>query len=225
MIYEERTTVLKSGVKQIGDPAADAALQGYLKYCRDSLWPGLSDAGGRIICLLSGLIGDPANQLVQITSYPDLSAWQDAQERFPAERIERVESEEARILKPVSSRPKDPVPSEDRRAVYGYRRFFIDPADQTEFVRCSEEGVWPLAEARGCNILGLWTTASATAPMELVLATGYDGPAHWAETRLERGQPEGVDEQVWEQGRSLRTRRIELIQATWVSLMRSIDLE
>ena len=225
MIYEERTTALKSAVKQIGDPAADARLQEYLKYCRTSLWPGLRDSGGRVICLLSGLIGDPANRLVQITGYPDVAAWQDAQDRFPSERIEHVESEEVRILRSVSSRPKDPVPAEDRRAVYGYRRFFIDPADRAEFVRCSEEGVWPLAEARGCNILGLWTTAAATAPMELVLATGYDDAAHWADTRLEKGQPEGVDEQVWEQGRALRTRRIELILSTWVSLMRSIDLE
>ena len=214
MLYEERHTTLKRGRQQY-----------YLRHYRDSLWPKLQGEGGRILCLLTGLIGDPATQLLQITGFRDLASWQAAQDSFSTDRGEYVNSEEVRLLRPVASRPKEYVPREDRRAVYGYRRFFVAPADLPEFVHCSEDGVWPRIEAQGACILGLWATVAATTPLEVVLLTGYHGPAHWEETRADRPMPEGFDEELWERGRSLGARRNELTLRSWVRLMRATDLD
>ena len=59
------------------------------------------------------------------------------------------ESEEVRLLRAISPRPKSVIPERDRRPVYGFRRFFIDPKDLDEFVHCSENGIWPRIEAMG----------------------------------------------------------------------------
>ena len=214
MIYEERDITLRLG-----------RLQDYLQYCRDSVWPGLHDAGGRVLRLLGGLIGDPPTQLLQITSYAQLADWHNAQNSFPTERDEYVETEKVRLLRSVTSRPEVPLAPEDRRAIYAYRRLFIEPEGLTEFVRCSEEGVWPCMEAQGARVLSLWTTVAATAPFELILVTGYDGFAHWEETRFDRGLPEGIDGELWEKGRALGARRRELTFTSSARLLRSIDLD
>ena len=213
MIYEERRTVLKGEL-----------LDDYLALCRETLWPSLRQAGGRVVCALSGLIGDPRSEVLQMTSFPDVGSWQAAQGKLTAERGELVELEEVRLMRPVASRPKEVIPREDRRAIYGYRRFFVAPVDLAEFVFCSEEGIWPRIEAQGACVLGLWSTVAATSPLEVVLITGYHDPAHWQETRDDRPMPQGFDERLWERNMDLRARRTAMTMRTWVRLKRAIEL-
>ncbi len=215
MIYEERfTTVSPEGGRE------------YLNLCRQQTIPALRAAGGEILCLVTGQIGDPGNTFLTMTGFPSLEAWQAAQECYGAERTEMVDSEQVRLLRRVASLPKGPPSPEDRRASYGYRRFFIDPADLAQFVRCSEEGVWPLHHASGSRILGLWTPLESTYPMEIVLMTGYDGPKHWEATRFYDGKPAGLDDGLWERGRTLgRERNGLVIRNSWVRLFRAHDVD
>ncbi len=202
MIYEERYTVLKMN-----------GLDSYLKlYCEDKL-PTVQSFGGQVYCFSSGLIGDPGNALFQITGFPDIDSWQKAQEDLTTGREGLVESEKVRLLRPVASRPKEPMCSEDRRNCYSYRRLFINPDDLEDFVRYSE--TW-------------WTPIAATDPLELVLMSGYHGPAHWEQTRLESsdGSPslaEKTDQKLQNRGAAaVRARGKLSVRSTWVRLTRQI---
>jgi hypothetical protein len=135
-----------------------------------------------------------------------------------------VDSEDVRLLRSVSSRPKSVIAPEDLRPFYGHRRFFISPADVDEFVEHSQNGIWPRIEAQGACILGLWTPVAGTTPLEIVLLTGYHGPAHWEETREKPAAPEGVSEEVWAHARRARTGRSAIALRTWVRLMRRLEI-
>lgn len=209
MLYEERITRLNRG-----------ALPEYLRYRAI-----VHENGGRLVCVMTGLIGSPAGEVLQITRYPDFESWQKAQAIAPARRAEFVESEEVRLLRAIAARPKEALPDEDRRSVYGYRRFFIRGADLDEFAYCSGQGVWPRIEAQGACILGLWTTIASTDPQEVVLLTGYHGPGHWEETRGNLPMPEGFDPELWERGQRLAARRNELTLKSWVNLLRAVELD
>ena len=174
--------------------------------------------------MLSGLIGNPQNELVQITSWRSLYAWEKAQADVRADLPGLFQSEGVRLLRGISSRPKSVIPARDRRPVYGFRRFFIEPSDIDEFVHCSEDGIWPRIEAMGACILGLWTPTAMRAPMEVVLATGYHSPSHWEQTRYEGTRPLGVDRELWDNENALRRRRVEMTQKSWVCLMRAHDV-
>ena len=210
MIYEERRTL-----------SHPKSAEEYLEYCKTDYWPRLRSEGGQPICLLSGLIGDPTNRFLQITGFDDLQAWEAAQSRAAPSPQNLVESESVRLLRPIASRPKPFVPQEDQRAVYGCRRFFINPADISDFVNSSENGIWPRIESQGACILGLWTTIAATQPMEILLLTGYHSPTHWEETRVTSRQQDDVDQALRQQESPLRNRRVDISQRTWVRLMRA----
>ena len=210
MIFEERRMLV-----------APSQLDEYLSRRRSELIPSIRSAGGEVICLLSGLIGNPQNEFVQITSWRSLYAWRQAQAAFREGPSELHLSEEVRLLDAISSRPKTVVPEEDRRPIYGFRRFFIHPQDLDEFVNCSENGIWPRIEAMDACILGLWTTASETNPQEIIIATGYRSPSHWEKTRYEGAPPPGVDKALWDNEDGLRRRRVEITLQTWVCLMRA----
>jgi len=210
LIYEERRTL-----------AHAKSTDEYLEYCRSEYWPKLRAEGGQTLCLLSGLIGDPENQFLQITGFEDAAGWEAAQGRVGPAPQGVVESESVRLLRPIASRPKPLVPDEDRRPVYGCRRFFIDPADLSDFVDSSENGIWPRIESQGACILGLWTTVVATQPMGILLLTGYHSPTHWEETRVTSTQQTNVDQTLLQQESPLRNRRADIAQKTWVRLMRA----
>ena len=213
MIYEQRRTIVHAGT-----------VPDYIRHCRENVWPSLGSHDGKVIGMFAGLIGDPPNELMQVTVFPDMAAWQSAQAHADNGREPYVTEERVRLLRSVSSRPKSPIPNEDRRSVYGHRRFFISPGDLDEFVHCSENGIWPRIEAQGACILGLWTTLAATTPQEVVLLTGYHGPTNWEETRQERPKPDDMDQELWDHSLKLRNRRTEMTQRTWVRLMRAIEL-
>ncbi len=214
MIYEDRYTVVD-----------DKKVRDYLELCRKKKIPAIRSAGGQVLCLANGLVGEPGNTFRQMTGFTDIEAWQAAQEVYTTDREEMVESEQVRLLTQVAYLP-DGVPSpEDRRACYSYRRFFIRRADRDRFVETSEKGVWPLYHAADCRILGLWTTLAAIDPMEILLMAGYHGPGHWEETRFIHGKPEGIDDKVWENGRAMGAERNTLrVGSTWVRLFRAHDI-
>ena len=213
LIYEQRQTTLRPG-----------GLEEYVKQALERVWPALDDQGAKVLCLVNGLIGYPPEELIQITRFPDWATWMRCQSQGNLPGNELAEEETIRLLKPVASRPKPYIPPEDRRAVYGYRRFFIQPADLAELVHCSEEGIWPRIEAQGACILGLWTTLVVTDPLEVVLLTGYHGPAHWEETRVTGPKPESVDSELWDRDAQLRARRVQITMKSWVCLMRAIEV-
>lgn len=213
MIFEERRTIV-----------APDKLNDYISVCHSELWPSMRASGAKVICQFSGLIGNPQNELVQISSWRSLYAWEKAQTAERADLSVVYESEEVRLLRAISTRPKPVIPARDRRPVYGLRRFFIEPKDMDEFVHCSENGIWPRIEAMGACILGLWTTIATTSPMEIVLATGYNSPSHWEQTRYDGGRPLGVDRALWENENALRRRRVEMTLKSWVCLMRAHDV-
>lgn len=214
MIYEERRTVVPPN-----------RLDDYISICRTQILTSIRASGGEVVCLLSGLIGNPQNELTLITSWESIDAWQEAQTGERTDSSGLHQSEGVRLLKPISSRPKAVIPQGDRRPVYGFRRFFIKPRDIDEFVHCSENGIWPRIEAMGACILGLWITAAATNPQEIVLATGYHSPSHWEQTRYEGAQPMGVDRALWDNEDALRRRRVEMTLKSWVCLMRAHDVD
>jgi len=153
-----------------------------------------------------------------------VEAWETAQMGIPPSPLDIVASESVRLLKPIAPRPKPQLPPEDRRAVYGCRRFFINPEDVSDFVFSSENGIWPRIESQGACVLGLWTTIATTQPMEILLLTGYHSPSHWEETRVNSRQQENVAQTLRHKESPLRDRRIDLTQRTWVRLMRAHEI-
>jgi hypothetical protein len=210
MIYEERRTLAHA------KSAAD-----YLQYCHTELWPKLKSEGGQPLCLLSGLIGDPPNQYLQVIEFEDAQAWAAAQNSVSPSPHDLVASESVRLLKSIASRPKAQVPKEDQRAVYGCRRFLINPTDLPDFVNSSQNGIWPRIESQGACILGLWATVAVTQPMEILLLTGYHSPTHWEETRVTSSQQTSVDDELRQQESPLRNLRLDISQKTWVRLMQA----
>lgn len=146
MIYEERTVTTRRG-----------KVDEYVKLFREHIKPAIEAEGGEVLRMVSGLIGAPATELIAFTRFADIASWERAQGQMSAERMGTVESEKVRLLRSIASRPKQVIPDEDGRAVFGYRRFLIDPTDLDDFVRYSEEGIWPRVEAQGASVLGLWT--------------------------------------------------------------------
>ena len=213
MIYEERRIIAKGG-------KADA----YADLVRRSMKPAFEGNGGEAIALVQGLIGAPSEEIIQVTRFPNLGHWQKAQETLNIRRMELIESEEVRVMRSIASRPKPVIPAEDSRAVYGYRRFFVDPEDHNDFVRYSEEGIWPRIELQGARILGLWSPIAATSPQEIVLMSGYHSPAHWEETRSPQSRPTEYDEKSWERILEMHGARRRLPLRSWVCLMRNIEI-
>ena len=213
MIFEERRTIV-----------VPDGLDEYLSACHSKLWPSIRSSGGKVICQLSGLIGSPHNELVQISSWRSLYAWEKAQSGIPNELPGMYQSEEVRLLRAISSRPKAVIPARDYRPVYGFRRFFIEPQDVDEFVHCSEDGIWPRMESMGASILGMWTPSALGHPMEIILATGYHSPSHWEQTRYNDTRPLTISREQWESENELRGRRADMTLKSWVCLMRSHDV-
>ena len=213
MIDEERRISLKRG-----------QLDAFSEHFTRNVRPALAESGGEVLCTLTAVIGDPTEELLQVSRYPDMEHWEQAQDAYDQSRMPFVDSEDVRLLRAVSSRPKSVVTPDDLRPFYGHRRFFISPADVDEFVEHSQNGIWPRIEAQGACILGLWTPIGVTTPQEIVLLTGYHGPAHWEETREKPAAPEGVKEGVWTHGKRARSGRSDITIRTWVRLMRRLEI-
>ena len=66
--------------------------------------------------------------------------------------------------------------------IYTIRTFHVQRKDYAEFVRFSEEQIWPSIESKGGRALGLWVVALG-GPERIFLMTRYDSVGHWLETR------------------------------------------
>ncbi len=66
--------------------------------------------------------------------------------------------------------------------IYTLRTFHVDRKDYAEFVRISEETIWPGIEKQGARALGLFVVVIG-GPERILLMTRYDSLAHWQETR------------------------------------------
>ena len=219
--YEERRVIVRRG-----------SFPAYRRWVHETLWPMLSAAGARPLCLLSGLIGVPAEETYLFTGFPDLDAWTrgqqvltgltadggDAREGARA-RAELIVEEQVRLLLDSGVRPKAQTPETDRRPVYGMRRFWIQPADWPAFVRHSAEGIWPRIEAQDACILGLFRNAATTEPLECVLLTGYHGPAHWEETRATSEAFARLPDDLRDSDSHARTDRTAMTLRSYVCLM------
>jgi hypothetical protein len=173
-VYEERRVLLRRH-----------GFDGYRRHVLEEVAPRLEEAGGQLLCLLNGLVGAPPEEAYVFAGFEGLDAWRRLRVawRRPA-GADLVSAEHSRLLEP-SVRPKWPVPPEDRRAVYGLRRFLIRAVDWGDFVRYSrllwEAGDWE--NATGACILGLFREASEADPLPVVLLSGYRSASHWDETR------------------------------------------
>lgn len=212
MIYEERR--IRIVPRSLGQ---------FLTVAREETWPRLAEHGGGLLALFGGMIGDPANQLLQVSRFPSFEAWQDGQAAYGPARASHVEHESVRPLRSISGRPKPELPVDDQRPVYGIRTFIVRYEDLDELARRSEDGVWVMFEAVESRILGMWTTLARTEPQEVLLATGYKSVAHWEETRGRIERPAGYDEAAWRQAEELAAGRNALIRSSSVALMRAIE--
>ena len=88
-----------------------------------------------------------------------------------------MESEEVHLLlsSPYTA-DRGPHNHEERRAIYGVRRWWIQPAQWDEFVKLSFEGIWPAMDYMGHYVLGFFCQAesSSTGRLECVNLAGYD---------------------------------------------------
>ncbi len=64
--------------------------------------------------------------------------------------------------------------------IYTIHTFQIEPQNYDEFVRKSEDEIWPALESQGARALGLWVVVIG-GPERILLMTQYDSLAHWQE--------------------------------------------
>ena len=215
-VFEERWLDLKQT-----DLTDNTSFITAFKVLKEEVWPRITKSGGLVYCLLRGMIGTPPNRLVQITRYPDVLTWEREQFSFNQYLEDIIETEEIRLLKAITSRPKDPFPIEDRRTIYTYRRFYINPENIEEVAHLSYNGVWPLYEKWDVITFGLFTPIDLTKEQEVILISGYKNLGHWEETRvyLNKSRPEAIEEKIWNDGLSMLNKRSKLIKRTTVSTM------
>lgn len=213
-LWEERRTFLHDGAA-----ANYRAL--YLK----SIWPWLAARGARPLLLANGLIGAPATAFIAMTGYPDFATYTRIQEEFASampERADLIHEERVRLLRDCGERPRREPHVGDRRAVYGVRSFVIRARDWPEFVRLSVEGVWRRIETQDARILGMFRDIAATEPLDVLLLTGYHGPAHWEATRgFDYPPPPGYPTDEWQRAVELSRARARLLLRSSVTLMQA----
>ena len=209
MIYEERRIRLHRG-----------SFQDYRAWALQTLWPQLTAAGHRPLCFLNGLIGAGVEDVVCFTGFEDFDAWQAAQPILAGDSSsprEWIASEKARPLLASAYRPTGPTRPEDRRPVYGLRRWWIRPEDWLTFNRLSYEGVWPAMDHMGHWVLGQFRDAVTTNPLAIINLAGYHDVAHWQATRTPAEH--GVPAEELEKLATLGRQRNDIVISSYVCLM------
>jgi hypothetical protein len=219
-VYEERRVLTKPG----GFPE-------YLSLVEEHVWPEIKKVGGQALVLLNGLIGDPIEETLMITGFTDTDKWQAAQniltintignEEAAQRRSELVLEESVALMAPSPYRPDAEPLTENRRPVYGARRFTIDPADLDDFERYSFEGIWPGMDEMGHSVLGQFHPMGVTDSFAVLNLAGYNSPAHWYETRYVGDPASGTSDESREAGRTLGSARRKLVKHSFVRLLTS----
>ena len=154
------------------------------------------------------------------TGFEDFDAWQAAQPILTGDSSslrEWIASEEARPLLASAYRPTGPTRPEDRRPVYGLRRWWIRPEEWLTFNRLSHEGVWPAMDQMGHWVLGQFRDAVTTNPLAVINLAGYHDVAHWQATRTPAEH--GVPAEELEKLATLGRQRNDIVISSYVCLM------
>jgi hypothetical protein len=110
---------------------------------------------------------------------------------------------------------------ENRRPVYGARRFTIDPHDLEDFEKFSYEGVWPAMDEMDHRVLGQFHPLEVTDSFAVLNLAGYWSPAHWYETRSANDPSSGISEEAREAARIHGRARTQLVKHSFVRLLTS----
>lgn len=190
-------------------------------------WPRLVEAGFRPLCLLNALIGGTPEEVHSFIGYPSWDDWRRGQEilvglgddAYRNVRRELIVNETARPKIPYSGRPLAETPDSDRRAVYGLRRWTIDPATWERFSYLTEFGVWPAMDAMGHRVLGNFHDAVLSDDMEVTNLAGYHSVGNWHATRTPQDPGSGVSVELLKLFQESARERHSLTRHTWVQLM------
>ena len=210
MILEERKTHLFSRKNNE-----------HLKICRDNVWPSIMSSKGSILCVSNGFIGIPKTTILQIIAYPDIKSWQTSQGAWSSIDNASIKRESVRILRPINSQPKLNIPPEDRKNIYEYRKYLINPVYLNEFTKCFDESIYPHLKSLDIPLVGIWTLSASTSPLEIIQMTGYDNIIHWDQTRIELSKLDDNQNELWNRGKALRNRFDEITIESSVMLMES----
>ena len=190
-------------------------------------WPRLVDAGFRPLCLLNALIGGTPEEVHTFIGVPSWDEWRRGQEvlvglgddTYRYARRALIVNETAQPKIPYGGRPLAETPESDRRAVYGLRRWTIDPATWERFSYLTEFGVWPAMDAMGHRVLGNFHDAVLSDDMEVTNLAGYHSVGNWHATRTPQDPGSGVSEEVLKLFQESVRERHSLTRHTWVQLM------
>lgn len=145
----------------------------------DGLRRDVEPAGGVLYGVWRGVIGAPADQGVLMLAYPDPRAW--AERRAGPRRYEGLILLDSALLLPSTRPERGSTAAPD--GLHAHRWFRIRPGSFQEFARLSEAGWWPVIEADGARIQGLWSARGGAAEGDALLITRYESMAHWEATR------------------------------------------
>lgn len=215
-LYEHRVTMVEP--KRFPD---------YRDLFLQETWPRLVEAGFRPLCLLNPTIGGTPEEVHTFIGSPTWDEWRRGQEiligigddAYRNVRRDLIVSETARPKVPYSGRPLAVTPDSDRRAVYGLRRWTIDPDTWERFSELTEFGVWPAMDAMGHRVLGNFYDAVLSDDMEVTNLAGYHSVGNWHETRTPQAPGSGVSEELLKLFQESARERHALTRHTWVQVM------
>lgn len=175
------------------------------------------------------MIGGVAEETHTFIGYPSWDDWHRGQEIVTgvgddsgtarrAVRRDIVLEEDVRPMIAFSGRPLPETPIEDRRPLYGLRRWMIDPAQWAHFTDLSANGVWPAQDAMGHRVLGQFRTAALTDPLEVLNLPGYHSVGHWHETKSTLDPASGVPADLRQRMATALDERSGLVGRSWVQL-------
>jgi hypothetical protein len=212
MVTEERIITLKKN-----------SLEEYLSVSKASILPSLRSTGGKVLCVLRGLVGSTADTLTQLTVFKNLDAWQTSQGAWVNDNDQLIQKQTIRLLRTLGTRPNPNtmLPPEDRRLIYQYKSDLVSPSNFSEFILCNEEGVWPEVEKEGASALGMWTLSSTTLPVEIITLTGYESVSHWEKLHFRDMPIEEKD--IWNRELQLMKRLESITETRRLDLMISAE--
>ena len=208
MVTEERIiTLKKNGVEE------------FLTLSKSRIWPSLRSTGGKVLCILKGLVGDTTDTLIQLTVFKNFDEWQTSQGAWVIDNDDLVQSQTVRLLRTLATRPNPDIilPPEKRRPMYQYKIDIVSPSNFSEFILCNEEGLWPEIEKEGASVLGMWTPSSTTTPVEIVTVTGYESVSQWE--KLHFIDMPMKENDIWNRELQLMERLESLTMTRKISLM------
>ncbi len=215
-LYEHRVTMVEPG-----------RFREYRQLFLEQTWPRLIEAGHRPLCLLNPTIGGTPEEVHSFVGFATWDDWRAGQEimvglgddAYRRVRRELIVNETARPKIPYSGRPLAETPDSDRRAVYGLRRWTIDPDNWERFSELTEFGVWPAMDAMGHRVLGNFHDAVLSDDMEVTNLAGYHSVGNWHATRTPEDPGSGVSEEILKLFQESARERHSLTRHTWVQLM------